>query len=204
MTFDSSDEYLTIKGRVSSKTKVQGSVFIATAVPVDSERSAEDWIGRISSEFFDATHNCFAVRIKLALGDFLKFSDAGEPRGTAGKPIISAIEAENLHNVLLVVTRYFGGVKLGTGGLSRAYRQAAQSALQQAEKVKKQICSEIRMTYPLSMTGKVSQVFSRFEISVQDRGFEKQATARILVRTGLLDRIKEALVEATNGQVTFE
>jgi uncharacterized YigZ family protein len=204
MILDSSDEYLTIKGRIGSKTKVQGSVFIATAVPVDSEQSAQDWVGRISSEFFDATHNCFAVRVKQACGDFLRFSDAGEPRGTAGKPILSAIEAESLYNVLVVVTRYFGGVKLGTGGLTRAYRQAAQSALKQAEKIKKQICSEIRMAYPLSMTGKVSQVFSRFEINVQDRGFEKQATARILVRASLRDRIREALVEATNGQVTFE
>jgi uncharacterized YigZ family protein len=204
MTFDSSDEYLTIKEKVRFKTKVQGSVFIATAVPVDSATSAEEWIGKISAEFFDATHNCFAARIRQDQGQTLKFSDAGEPRGTAGKPILSAIETENLHNVLVVVTRYFGGVKLGTGGLARAYRQAAQGALQSAESIKKLIYVEMRVIYPLNMTGRLSQVLAKFGATVADRGFQKEARARILVRSGLSDQVKKALVDATNGQIKFE
>lgn len=203
MTSDSPDEYLTIKEVARSKTKVQGSTFIATAVPVESEESVEEWIEKISSEFFDATHNCFAARIKRDQSDSLKFSDAGEPRGTAGKPILSAIESESLCNVLVVVTRYFGGVKLGTGGLSRAYRQSAQSALQKAEKVKKLVSSQLSLSYPVSMTGKVNQVVGRFGIRVLDRGFEEEATATILVRTSLLEKVKKALVEATNGQIQF-
>jgi len=146
MISDSSDEYLTTKSLVRLKTKVGGSIFIATAIPVNSEKAAEEWIRKISQEFFDATHNCFACRIKKAQDESLKFSDAGEPRGTAGKPILSAIESENLYNVLVVVTRYFGGVKLGTGGLSRAYRKSAQSALRKAEKVKRWITSEITLS----------------------------------------------------------
>ena len=204
MTVDFPDEYLTIKEKVRFKTKVQGSVFIATALPVDSAQSVEEWIGKTSAEFFDATHNCFAARIRQAQGETLKFSDAGEPRGTAGKPILSAIESENLHNVLVVVTRYFGGVKLGTGGLARAYRHAAHGALESAEKIKKLIYAEIRVTYPLTMTGKVSQVFAKFGVTVADRGFEKEAMARILVRSGLLNQVKKALVDATHGQVKFE
>jgi uncharacterized YigZ family protein len=204
MTLDPSDEYLTIKQKVRFKTKVQGSAFIATAVPVDSVRSAEEWIERISVEFFDATHNCFAARIRQTQGDALKFSDAGEPRGTAGKPILSAIESESLHNVLVVVTRYFGGVKLGTGGLARAYKQAAQGALQSAEKIKKVVQAEVRLIYPLSTTGKVSQVLAKFGATVADRGFQEEATARILVRSGLLSQIKKALVDATHGQIRFE
>jgi uncharacterized YigZ family protein len=204
MTLDPSDEYLTIREKVRFKTKVQGSVFIATALPVDSAPSAQEWIGRISAEFFDATHNCFAARIRQAQGETLKFSDAGEPRGTAGKPILSAIESENLHNVLVVVSRYFGGVKLGTGGLARAYKQAAQSALQSAQTIKKLIYTEIRIIYPLSTTGKVSQVFAKFGAKVADRAFEKEATARILVRNGLLGQFKKAIADATNGQVKFE
>lgn len=203
MNCDSSDEYLTIKDQIRSKTKIQGSIFIATAVPVESEESIEEWIGRISSEFHDATHNCYASRLEAAGGESVKFSDAGEPRGTAGKPILSAIESEGLSNVLVVVTRYFGGVKLGTGGLSRAYRQSAQSALEKAEKVKRLIGSEISLAYPTDMTGKVNQVVSRFGIRVLDRGFEQEATARILVRASLLEKVKKALVEATNGQIQF-
>ncbi len=204
MTLNPSDEYLTIKEKVCFKTKVLGSVFIATAVPVDSVPSAEKWIGKISAEFFDATHNCFAARIRQTGEDALKFSDAGEPRGTAGKPILSVIESENLHNVLVVVTRYFGGTKLGTGGLARAYKQAAQGALQSAERIRKLVQVEICLTYPLNMTGKVSQVVAKFGATITDRGFQKEASARILVRNGLLGQIKKALVDATNGQIRFE
>ncbi len=204
MTPECPDEYLTIKGTVRSKTKVEGSIFIATAVPVESEKSLRDRMEKISSEFFDATHNCYAARMRTEQGARSKFSDAGEPRGTAGRPILSAVEGEDVYDVLVVVTRYFGGVKLGTGRLSRAYRDSAQSALQMAEKVTKLLSSELSLSYPSSMTGKVSQVFSRFRISVLDRGFDRQATARILVRASQLDRVKKALIENTNGQVKFE
>jgi uncharacterized YigZ family protein len=203
MISNPSDEYLTIKSSIRSKTKVEGSSFIATATFVNSEKSAEEWIQKISQEFFDATHNCFAWRTKNVNGESLKFSDAGEPRGTAGKPILSAIESENLYNVLVVVTRYFGGVKLGTGGLSRAYRQSAQRALQKAEKVTSWITEEISLSYPLNMTGKVSQIFSKYNVRVKNRSFEKDTTAKIVVRSSFSEKIKKALLEATNGQVKF-
>ena len=204
MISNSSDEYLTIKNPIRLKTKVEGSIFIATVIPVDSEEEAKEWILKISKEVFDATHNCFACRIKKAQGESLKFSDAGEPRGTAGKPILSAIQSEALYNVVVVVTRYFGGVKLGTGGLSRAYRQSAQNALQKADKVVRWITSEIILSYPSSMTGKVNQVFAKYGIRVQDHSFEENVTTKIMVRSSLLEKIKKALAEATNGQVKFK
>jgi uncharacterized YigZ family protein len=204
MILNAPDEYCTIRGPIRSKTKVEGSLFIATAVPVDSQEAAEDWIQKVSKEFFDATHNCFACRIRKAQGETLKFGDAGEPRGTAGKPILSAIQSENLYNVAVVVTRYFGGVKLGTGGLSRAYRQSAQSALQKAEKVTRLIGSEVEFSYPLNMTGKVNQILGKHGVRVKDQGFEDNPTVKIVVRTSLLERVKKALVEATNGQVRFK
>jgi len=204
MSSNPSDEYLTIRSLARAKTKVEGSIFIATAIPVDSEEEAKGSIREISGKFFDATHNCFAFRIKSAGGESERFSDAGEPRGTAGMPILSAIQSENLCNVLVVVTRYFGGVKLGTGGLSRAYRQSAQSALQRAEKVTRWITSEMTLSYPPNTTGKVNQIFTRYGIRVKDQGYDDSPTARIEVRTSLLDKVKKALVEVTNGQVRFK
>jgi uncharacterized YigZ family protein len=203
MISDSPDEYLTIKGSARAKTRVEGSIFVATAVPVNSEEEANGSIAGISREFFDASHNCFAFRIRGAGGESERFSDAGEPRGTAGTPILSAIQSENLHNVAVVVTRYFGGVKLGTGGLSRAYRQSAQSALQKAEKVTRRITREMALSYPAGTTGKVNQVFARYGIRVKDQGYDDGPSARIEVRMSLLDKVKEALLEATNGQVKF-
>lgn len=199
-----SDEYLTIKNPVRSRTKVEGSIFIATAVPTDSEAAADGYVRKISKEFFDATHNCFAYQIKKTKDETSRFSDAGEPRGTAGKPILSAIQSEDLYNILVVVTRYFGGVKLGTGGLSRAYRQSAQTALQKAEKLTKVITVKVALSYPAGMTGKVNQVFAKFGVRIKGQGFEDAATAEIEVTAGWLAKIKEALVEATNGQVKFK
>jgi len=204
MISGSADEYQTIGGAVRAKTKVEGSIFIATAVPVDSEEEAKSSIHGICKEFFDATHNCFAFRTKSGDKDSERFSDAGEPRGTAGTPILSAIQSENLSNVLVVVTRYFGGVKLGTGGLSRAYRQAAQAALQKAERVAKFITGEIDLAYPPGATGKVNQIFSRYGVRFKNQGYDNGPTARVEVRRSLLEKLKKALIEVTNGQVRFK
>ena len=199
-----SDEYQTIGDVVRAKTKVEGSIFIATAVPVDSEEEAKGSIRKTCKEFFDATHNCFAFRVKSDQGESERFSDAGEPRGTAGMPILSAIQSENLFCVLVVVTRYFGGVKLGTGGLSRAYRQSAQSALQKAGRVKRWITSQMTLSYPVSTVGKVNQVFAKYGVRFKNQGYENGPTARVEVRKSLLDELKKALIEATNGQVEFK
>ena len=199
-----SDEYLTIRSLVRAKTKVEGSIFIATAIPVDSEEETKSSIQKICKEFFDATHNCFAYRIKSGDKESERFSDAGEPRGTAGMPILSAIQSENLFCVLVVVTRYFGGVKLGTGGLSRAYRQSAQGALQEADKVTKLITGEIDLAYPPGATGKVNQILTKYGVRFKNQGYENGPTARVEVRKSLLDELKKALIEVTNGQIRFK
>jgi uncharacterized YigZ family protein len=199
-----SDEYLTIKSSGRFKIKIEGSIFIATAFPAESEEEAQNSIKKISKEFFDATHNCFAFRIKNTDGETERCNDAGEPNGTAGVPILTAIKSEDLYNVVVVVTRYFGGVKLGTGGLSRAYRRSAQSVLKETEKITKLITREIKLSYPPSMTGKVNQTFGRFGIRVKEQGYEEVPTSKIEVRISILEKVKKALVEATNGQVKFE
>jgi uncharacterized YigZ family protein len=204
MSYNSSDEYLTVKSYVRHKIKVEGSIFIATAIPIGSEETANSYIQKISKEFFDATHHCFAWRIKKAGQESFKFSDAGEPRGTAGKSILSAIDSEKLYDVLVIVTRYFGGIKLGTGGLSRAYRLSAQTVLQKAQKVTRWITSEIGLSYPLNMTGKVNRILSKYGVRVLENDFGECANTKIQIRMSLLETIKKALVEATNGQVRFK
>jgi uncharacterized YigZ family protein len=204
MNLNSPDEYLSIESQVRDKIKVESSIFIATAVPVNSEESIKSKLQSITREFHDATHNCFAWRIKDPQPERFKYSDAGEPRGTAGKPIFSAIESEQLYNVLVVVTRYFGGIKLGTGGLSRAYRSSAQNALQKAKKITRWITSEIGMIYPLNMTGKVNQILGKYEARVLESNYQDHARVRIQVKSDWLINVKKALVEVTNGQVKFD
>ena len=204
MNPNSPDEYLTIPSPVREKIKIESSIFIATAVPVNSEETAKGKIQSISREFHDATHHCFAWRIKDPQPDRFKYSDAGEPRGTAGKPILSAIESEQLFNVLVVVTRYFGGIKLGTGGLSRAYRSSALSTLQKAKKVTCWITSGISLQFPLNLTGKINKILSKYQAHVTESSYENKVKMRIQIRNSWLENMKNEVEEATNGQIKFE
>jgi len=206
MRDNSSDEYLTIKDLTRSKLKIKGSIFIATALSVSSEKEAKNWIQKISQEFFDATHHCFAYKIKIDQGDIVKYSDAGEPRGTAGRSILSAIESDPAFggtNVLVVVTRYFGGTKLGMGGLSRAYRLSAQAVLKDSEKIKKFVTAELSFQFPISQTSKVNQVLSRLDCKILEKSFGDNVTMKAETRKGNLEKLKRALLESTNGQIKF-
>ena len=109
------DKYYTIKAAKRTEIKIKGSKFIGSAIPVNTKEEALNKLQDIRSEFYDATHNCFAWQIGHDKNDF-RFSDDGEPSGSAGKPILQAIEKFNISNVLVVVTRFFGGTKLGVGG----------------------------------------------------------------------------------------
>ncbi len=203
MRDNSPDEYWTIKELTQAKLKIKGSIFIATALSVSSEKEARDGIRKISKEFFDATHHGYAYKIKTGQNEIVKYSDAGEPRGTAGGPILSAIQCEKLSNVLVVVTRYFGGTKLGTGGLSRAYRQSAQAALKDCEKVIKFVMGELSFQFLISQIGKVKQVLSRFDCKILEESFEDNVTMKAEIRKGNLEKLKRVLLESTNGQIKF-
>ncbi len=121
------DRYRVPANEASAKITIKGSKFICHIFPAESKEKAEEIYARVQKKFYDATHNCFAYRISQ---DIFRYSDDGEPSGTAGKPILQVLEGAELFEVLSVVTRYFGGTKLGTGGLIRAYSEATREALQ--------------------------------------------------------------------------
>ncbi|NOX90672.1 MAG: YigZ family protein [Calditrichaeota bacterium] len=124
----SADRYKVPSGEASAKITVKGSKFISHIFPAESKEEAETKYAQIKRRYHDATHNCFAYRIDEHT---FRYSDDGEPSGTAGKPILQVLDSAGLFEVLCVVTRYFGGTKLGTGGLIRAYGDAAKEALNQ-------------------------------------------------------------------------
>ncbi len=126
---DDIDVYYTVKSAVRNAIKVKSSDFIASVIPVTNVEQANNELSKIRTEFYDATHNCFAYKIG-AKSDLYRYSDDGEPSGSAGKPIYFAIGKFNYTDILVVVTRFFGGTKLGVGGLVRAYGEAAESALE--------------------------------------------------------------------------
>ncbi len=204
MENDSRNEYLSIKEPKTAKLKEKGSIFIAQAFPVSSEEEAKTDINRVKKELFDATHHCFAFRIGKGKGEIIKYSDAGEPRGTAGRPILTAIQSKNLTDILVVVTRYFGGVKLGTGGLSRAYHESALKVLNECEIIKKIKKAQIGLRVPLNFYGNVCKVLSRYNCDITRTDFEEN-NVRITLEIEEIRSpdLKDNLIQAADGKIEF-
>lgn len=139
----------TIEGQAEAVVVEKKSKFIANVFYVESEEDAKEILNNIKKKYYDARHNCFAYRIKEENGILQKQSDDGEPSGTAGAPILNILEKQELVNVLVIVTRYFGGILLGTGGLVKAYSEAAKEAIENAKQVEKEegYLAEIILNY---------------------------------------------------------
>jgi uncharacterized YigZ family protein len=138
--------YLTVAREAVVELKIERSRFIGHACEVDSEAAAREFIARIQAEHRQATHNCFAYRLGTGKQEITYYSDAGEPSGTAGRPILGAITSLGLTNVAVVVTRYFGGKKLGVRGLIEAYGQAARRVLEEAGSIQRVVTRELEVT----------------------------------------------------------
>jgi uncharacterized YigZ family protein len=195
-----SDEFRTIAGESAASTRVEGSRFLAVASPVESREEAEEWILRRRRKFHDATHHCFAYRIGPE-GDEVRQSDDGEPSGTGGKPILGAIDRFGLTNLLLIVTRYFGGTKLGTGGLARAYAEAAEEALKSAVVIVRHRTGTLTVVFPHEQTGRVMHVVSRLGAGIEDTAYDEEVHLRIRIRKSMLEELRKELVSATSGNV---
>ncbi len=180
--------------------KVKGSRFIATAAPVGSPENALAFVESIRRKFHDATHNCFAWRIAPGK-DLFRYSDDGEPSGTAGRPILQEIDGRGLENVTVVVTRYYGGTKLGTGGLLRAYGGAAAEALDLAKIIETRIVHPVLLTFPYALTGSVQGVLSAFALQPTQADYGE--AVRMTVETPIEDveRLRLELSEATAGKI---
>lgn len=147
------DSWVTITGENRASTKVQRSEFIAIAAPCVSEDEFAGFLAAVQREHFDATHHCWAWRLFNEGKPVQRFSDAGEPSGTAGRPILGAIESAGLLDVAVFVVRHYGGVKLGTGGLARAYRDAAREVLARAATEERYVFELLTADVPFSQIG---------------------------------------------------
>jgi uncharacterized YigZ family protein len=194
--------YLSIKESKRDKLLVKGSKFIATAIPVDSEEEAELWIKKIKKEFHDATHNPYAYVLRQ--GEIQKSTDDREPSGTAGRQILSAILSQNLKDILVVVTRYFGGVKLGTGGLSKAYYESALKALQGCVLIKKELREKLTLLFPKRYFDRVLITLHREKVKVKRLAFGDRVGMEIDFSQGIISRLKDELMNSTKGEIEFE
>jgi len=198
------DEYLTIDTPVESQLKVKGSRFLGLATPIQSSEQALTKVTEVSQKFYDATHHCFAFRVGLGAETMQRYSDAGEPMGTAGLPIYQVIEGRNLTNVLVLVTRYFGGTKLGKGGLVRAYQATAIQTLDRASVVQKIIHTELVISFPYQKTGDVMHVLRTFGAKIKPPDYSSQVKLFISVRRGLENELKNKLIAVTQNTILFD
>ena len=200
MTETEEDAYLTLRSDTYTELKVKGSRFIGRAIPVNDRDQAEKQIRQISQKYHDATHNCFAYQIGTGDAVYNRFNDDGEPSGTAGKPILEAIQGRRLTCVLCVVTRYFGGTKLGTGGLARAYSDCAVLALDGAEIVKHFLTTPLQITFPYDMTGTVMHLISDYHVKIVHKEYGPKTNLTLHVRRSQADAFEKDIINATAGK----
>jgi len=174
----------------------KGSKFIAVAAPAEHVDEAEALLEAEQRHYHDATHHCYAWVVE----DEEKSADAGEPSGTAGRPILDAIKGSGLQNVAVVVTRYFGGTKLGTGGLVRAYGQAAREALAAAGAVEKFRTAVVNVSFDHADTSPVHHTASRFDARQVGAAYGERVAMRFELRASRAEDFRAAIREATHGR----
>lgn len=168
------DTYNTLNSTSTGIYKDKGSKFHSFAYPVKSENEIKLIIDNLKHEYYDARHHCYAYVLGYDKSAW-RANDDGEPSGTAGKPIYNVIQSHNLTNVLIVVVRYFGGIKLGVPGLINAYKQAAKDAVNNSVIVEKIIFEQYRITFPYELINEVMKITKEFGVQIIDMKVDNDA-----------------------------
>ena len=192
------DSYKTIASRGSDEFIVKKSRFIGHVCPVKTPEEAVAFINEIKSQHREATHNVYAYSLRQ--GQLRRYSDDGEPQGTAGMPVLDVILKENLVDVAVVVTRYFGGILLGTGGLVRAYSHGSKIALESGEIITMAMCTlgEVRCDY--NFYGRLAALLPEKEAIVEDTVFESDVLVKFRISEDKFEGLNAAVVDLSNGR----
>lgn len=184
---------------------VQRSRFVTTLGPAASVEEAQAFIRRVSAEFADATHNCWAYLVgPPASTDRVGMSDDGEPHGTAGRPMLNALVHGGVGDVAVVVTRYFGGTKLGTGGLVRAYGGAVQEALESLPRAERVEYAEVTVTVDYPHVAALQALVAEGEVEALEQRYAADVTYRLRMPEPDVDAFAAAITDATRGRCRIE
>lgn len=175
------DTYKSIPGQAEGLFKDNGSRFISFAFPVETEEEVKEIVGRLKKEFHDARHHCYAYRLGY-LGDKFRANDDGEPSGSAGRPILGQIDSRGLSDVLVVVVRYFGGIKLGIPGLIRAYKTSTADALDKAGTRDKTAGNRFRLTFSYEVLPQVMKILKDMDLKQKNQDFGTECSLETWVR----------------------
>ncbi len=196
------DAYKTLKSFGCDEYVVKKSRFIGYAAPVAGDGAAVDFINEIRQKHRDAAHNVYAYSVRE--GQLKRYSDDGEPQGTAGVPVLNVILNEEICDCAVVVTRYFGGTLLGTGGLVRAYSRAAKLALEKAGAGEMLLWSVLTLKCDYNFYGKLSSIMSENAAVTLDAVFETEVFIKLKVPSEYEKNLQKAVTESSGGRLTFE
>lgn len=190
------ERFWTIDHEEKAEIVEKKSIFIANIYPVADEKEAQAKLSDIKKKYHDAKHNVFAYRL---VNDVERYSDDGEPSGTAGMPILNILRGENLQNVLIVVTRYFGGILLGTGGLVHAYSAATKEAISKAKKNEMILHSKYKVTISYELYQTVEYYCRTNNIKIINSSFLDVVVLEIVVKKEKEETLIQKIVELSNG-----
>lgn len=197
------DVYKTIGGYGVDEVIINKSRFIGYSMPVSNEEEALQFIEEISTKHKDATHNVYAYVIGEE-SNIQRFSDDGEPSGTAGIPALEVLKKEDLRNVVVVVTRYFGGIKLGGGGLIRAYTRGAKIAIDAGKIVDMTLHHKLKINIPYTLYGKVENFLMSNGYTPEETKYDVDVVIYLYVNKHQVDDFTNEIVNLTNGNVEIE
>ena len=195
--------YISVSGELSTEKVIERSRFITTSCHVEGEDEARGFIARICGKYKDATHNCYAY-IADPTGNAPRFSDDGEPSGTAGMPILDVIKNKKLFCTAVVVTRYFGGIKLGAGGLVRAYSGCAAENLDAAEKLNFLPCEEYRYTVGYENADICSRFFEKNDCELKNTEYSAEVSFTVAIKKQFAEQFNAAITDRLNGRIRAE
>ena len=192
--------------------KIKWSIFIGNIFHIENKEDADHYIHEIEKKYADASHSCYAYRYEVQMNydifgtsvytcKYNKVSDAGEPVSTAGKPIMNMIEKHNLHNVLVVVTRYFGGTLLGVGGLIQAYGEAAKQVIEHATTIETEITKTLKFNYAFDLVPIVRNIVNKYAAKIIEEKYDTDVVCEIHINSWYLKTFKKDLFEHSKGQI---
>lgn len=193
------DIYKTIQKEAFGEFVERHSKFISYAKPVETEDDAISFINKIKTKHWDAKHNVYAY--SLLKGSIMRYSDDGEPHGTAGVPVLDILKKNEVTNIVVVVTRYFGGILLGTGGLVRAYSSAAKLALDSAVVINMVSCFRAQLFCDYSLYGKISSILAELGAKIEESEFLDNVKIIFYIEKKKLNVLNDKLNEVSSGEI---
>ena len=189
---EGTDVYKTIKSAAEGEFTERRSKFLAFAHPVTTVDEVKEWVEHYQKKYYDARHCCYAYMLGAERKDF-RANDNGEPSGTAGKPILGQINSYELTDILIVVIRYFGGIKLGTSGLIQAYKAAAIEAIEAADIIEKTVDEDVTFFFEYPFMNQVMRIVKEEEPTIVSQGYDNDCSMTLCIRKGNMPKLRSRL-----------